>query len=167
MAVSTMKAVRIHRFGGPEVLEIDEVSVPEPQDDEVLLKIHAVSVNPVDYKIRAGQYPPVKEEQLPKVLGRDVAGTVVRCGRNVRDLREGDDVYALLDGKHGGYAEYVCISAKLCVRKPVQLDYTSAAAVPLAGLTAWQGLFDHGHLQPGQRVLIHGGAGGEIGRAHV
>src|SRR5918992_1180612 len=135
MAVSTMKAVRIHRFGGPEVLEIDEVSVPEPQDGEVLLKIHAVSVNPVDYKIRSGQYPPVKEEQLPKVLGRDVAGTVIRCGRAVRDLQEGNDVYALLDGKHGGYAEYVCVSAKLCVRMPVQLDYTSAAAVPLAGLT--------------------------------
>jgi NADPH:quinone reductase-like Zn-dependent oxidoreductase len=155
-----MKAVRIRSFGGPEVLELVEIEKPEPRDDEVLIRVRAASVNPVDYKIRSGTYPPVKEDQLPKVLGRDVAGEIERCGRAVRDLKAGDTVYAMLDTGPGGYAEYVTVKADLVAPKPEQLDYRTAAAVPLAGLTAWQGLFDHGHLQPGQSVLIHGGGGG-------
>ncbi|HEV7135597.1 MAG TPA: NADP-dependent oxidoreductase [Steroidobacteraceae bacterium] len=155
-----MKAVRIRSFGGPEVLELADVEKPTPKDEEVLIKVRAASVNPVDYKIRSGGYPVVKQDQLPKVLGRDVAGEIERCGSAVRDLKEGDTVYAMLDGGPGGYAEYVTVRADLVAPKPGQLDYRAAAAVPLAGLTAWQGLFDHGHLQAGQRVLIHGGAGG-------
>ncbi len=155
-----MKAVRIRSFGGPEVLEFAEVEKPVPQDDEVLIRVRAASVNPVDYKIRSGSYPVVKQDQLPKVLGRDVAGEIERCGPSVRDLEVGETVYAMLDGGPGGYAEYVTMRADLVAPKPGELDYRSAAAVPLAGLTAWQGLFDHGHLQAGQRVLIHGGAGG-------
>jgi NADPH:quinone reductase-like Zn-dependent oxidoreductase len=155
-----MKAVRIRSFGGPEVLELVELEKPAPKDDEVLIKVRAASVNPVDYKIRSGTYPVVKQDQLPKVLGRDVAGEVERCGRAVSHFRQGDTVYAMLDGGPGGYAEYVTVRADLVAPKPGQLDYRAAAAVPLAGLTAWQGLFDHGHLQAGQRVLIHGGAGG-------
>jgi NADPH:quinone reductase-like Zn-dependent oxidoreductase len=158
--MAKMKAVCIHSFGGPEVLKIEDVEVPQPKDDEVLIKVHAASVNPVDYKIRAGQYPPVKQQQLPKVLGRDVAGTIERCGRAVRNFREGDAVYAMLEGGSGGYAEYAVVRADVCSRKPERLDYSTAAAVPLAGLTAWQGLFDEGNLTAGQRVLIHGGAGG-------
>lgn len=158
--MAKMKAVCIHSFGGPEVLKLESVDVPQPKADEVLIKVRAASVNPVDYKIRAGQYPPVKEQQLPKVLGRDVSGTIERCGRAVRDLKEGDAVYAMLDGASGGYAEYVTIKANLCSPKPESLDYSEAAAIPLAGLTAWQGLFDEGNLHAGQRVLIHGGAGG-------
>jgi NADPH:quinone reductase-like Zn-dependent oxidoreductase len=158
--MTTMKAVRIRSFGGPEVLELAEVEKPTPKDDEVLIRVHAASVNPVDYKIRSGTYPVVKQDQLPKVLGRDVAGEIERCGAAVRNLKQGDTVYAMLDGGSGGYAEYVTVRADLVAPKPRQLDYRAAAAVPLAGLTAWQGLFDHGHLQPGQRVLIHGGAGG-------
>lgn len=155
-----MKAVRIRSFGGPEVLELADVEKPQPKDDEVLIRVRAASVNPVDYKIRSGTYPVVKQNQLPKVLGRDVAGEIERCGREVRNFKEGDTVYAMLDGGPGGYAEYVTVRADLVAPKPGQLDYRAAAAVPLAGLTAWQGLFDHGHLQAGQRVLIHGGAGG-------
>ncbi len=158
--MTKMKAVCIHSFGGPEVLKVEDVEIPQPKDDEVLIKVHAASINPVDYKIRAGQYPPVKQQQLPKVLGRDVAGTIERCGRAVRNFKEGDAVYAMLDGGSGGYAEYVTVKADVCSRKPERLDYASAAAVPLAGLTAWQGLFDQGNLHAGQRVLIHGGAGG-------
>lgn len=158
--MTTMKAVRIRSFGGPEVLELADVEKPQPKDDEVLIRVRAASVNPVDYKIRSGTYPVVKQDQLPKVLGRDVAGEIERCGSAVRNFREGDTVYAMLDGGPGGYAEYVTVRADLVAPKPGQLDYRAAAAVPLAGLTAWQGLFDHGHLQPGQRVLIHGGAGG-------
>ncbi|HEX3843301.1 MAG TPA: NADP-dependent oxidoreductase [Steroidobacteraceae bacterium] len=158
--MTTMKAVRIRSFGGPEVLELADIAKPEPKDDELLIKVRAASVNPVDYKIRSGAYPVVKQDQLPRVLGRDVAGEVERCGRAVRNFKEGDTVYAMLDGAPGGYAEYVTVKADLVAPKPGQLDYRAAAAVPLAGLTAWQGLFDHGHLQAGQRVLIHGGAGG-------
>jgi NADPH:quinone reductase-like Zn-dependent oxidoreductase len=158
--MTKMKAVCIHSFGGPEVLKLETVDIPEPKDDEVLIKVHAASVNPVDYKIRAGQYPPVKEQQLPKVLGRDVSGTIERCGRAVRKFSAGDAVYAMLDAGSGGYAEYATVKADICSRKPERLDYPSAAAIPLAGLTAWQGLFDQGNLHAGQRVLIHGGAGG-------
>ena len=158
--MTTMKAMCIRSFGGPEVLELADVEKPQPGNDEVLIRVRAASVNPVDYKIRAGTYPVVKQDQLPKVLGRDVAGEIERCGREVRNFNEGDTVYAMLDGGPGGYAEYVTVRADLVAPKPGQLDYRAAAAVPLAGLTAWPGLFDHGHLQPGQRVLIHGGAGG-------
>ena len=155
-----MKAVRIRSFGGPEVLEVTDLECPEPRNDEVLIKVRAASVNPVDYKIRSGRYPAVKPEELPMVLGRDVAGVIERCGREVRDLAAGDTVYAMLDEHSGGYAEYVAVRADLCAPKPRQLDYRTAAAVPLAGLTAWQALFDHGALERGQHVLIHGGAGG-------
>jgi NADPH:quinone reductase-like Zn-dependent oxidoreductase len=158
--MSTMKAVCIYSFGGPEVLKLESIERPLPQDDEVLIKVRAASVNPVDYKIRSGSFSAVKQQQLPKVLGSDVSGTVERCGRAVRNMHEGDEVYAMLDGGPGGYAEYVTVKARLCAPKPKQLDHASAAAVPLAALTAWQGLFDHGHLVAGQRVLIHGGAGG-------
>jgi NADPH:quinone reductase-like Zn-dependent oxidoreductase len=158
--MAKMKAVCIHSFGGPEVLKLESVEVRQPNEDEVLIKVHAASVNPVDYKTRAGQYPPVKQQQLPRVLGRDVSGTIERCGRAVGDFHEGDAVYALLDPGTGGYAEYVTVKGSLCSAKPRKLDYSEAAAVPLAGLTAWQGLFDEGNLLAGQRVLIHGGAGG-------
>ena len=158
--MTTTKAVRIRSFGGPEVLELADIDKPEPKDDEVLIRVRAASVNPVDYKTRSGAYPVVKQDQLPRVLGRDVAGEIERCGRAVRNFRQGDTVYAMLDGGPGGYAEYVTVKADLVAPKPGQLDYRAAAAVPLAGLTAWQGLFDHGELRAGQRVLIHGGAGG-------
>src|SRR5690242_6016004 len=158
--MSKMKAVCIESFGGPEMLEVRKIERPEPREDEVLIQVRAASVNPVDYKIRSGQYPAVKEKDLPKVLGRDVSGVVMKCGTKVTKFREGDDVFVMLDRGPGGYAEYVTVSESLCAPNPATLEYTEAAAVPLAGITAWQGLFDHGHLQPGQRVLIHGGAGG-------
>jgi len=158
--MTTMKAVRIRAFGGPEVLELADIEKPEPGEEEVLIRVRAASVNPVDYKIRSGTYPVVKQDQLPKVLGRDVAGEIERCGSAVRNFKAGDTVYAMLDGGPGGYAEYVTVKADLVAPKPGQLDYRAAAAVPLAGLTAWQGLFDHGHLEAGQSVLIHGGGGG-------
>jgi NADPH:quinone reductase-like Zn-dependent oxidoreductase len=158
--MATMKAVILESFGGPETLKVKEVQRPQPGDDEVLIKVHAASVNPVDYKIASGKYPAVKQDQLPMVLGRDISGTVVSCGSGVADLQRGDEVYAMLDRAHGGFAEYVALSADLCVPKPAKLDHAAAAAVPLAGITAWQGLFDHGELLAGQRVLIHGGAGG-------
>ncbi|WP_207479919.1 NADP-dependent oxidoreductase [Arenibaculum pallidiluteum] len=155
-----MTAVRIHRFGGPEVLERDAVPIPQPEDDEVLVRIHAASVNPVDYKTRSGSYPAVREGDLPKILGRDLSGTVESCGTRAHTLRKGDAVFALLGRERGAYAEYAVVKAVEMAAKPASLDHVQAAAVPLAALTAWQGLFEHGGLGPGQRVLIHGGAGG-------
>ena len=156
----TMQAIAIHDFGGPERLQLETVDRPEPGKNQVLIKVCAASVNPVDYKTRSGSYPAVKREQLPRILGRDISGVVERVGEGVLKLHPGDAVYAMLDRDHGGYAQYVAIDAELCTQKPVSLDHAEAAAVPLAALTAWQGLFDHGQLKPKQRVLIHGGAGG-------
>jgi NADPH:quinone reductase-like Zn-dependent oxidoreductase len=160
VAMATMKAVLLESFGGTETLRVKEIERPRPGDAEVLIKVQAASVNPVDYKMAAGKYPTVTQNQLPIVLGRDISGTVIGCGRQVTDLAVGDEVYAMLDRAHGGFAEYVAVNADLCVPKPAKLDHAAAAAVPLAGITAWQGLFDHGRLVSGQRVLIHGGAGG-------
>jgi NADPH:quinone reductase-like Zn-dependent oxidoreductase len=156
--VETMKAVRIHSFGGPQALNLEELPRPQPAADELLVQVKAASINPIDYKIRSGQY--AKPEQLPMTLGRDISGKVALCGTQVRDWKPGDDVFALLPPGRGAYAQYVTIKASQSVAKPRQLDHEHAAAVPLAALTAWQGLFDHGRLKTGQRVLIHGAAGG-------
>jgi NADPH:quinone reductase-like Zn-dependent oxidoreductase len=147
-------------FGGPEVLQVSEIDRPEPQPGEVLVKVHAASVNPVDWKIRKGGYPAVKEADLPMVPGRDIAGEVVGLGDSVGKFSIGDQVYAFLDVKHGGYEEYVAVQENELALKPKSINMTEAAAVPLAAITAWQGLFDHGAVREGQRVLIHGGAGG-------
>jgi NADPH:quinone reductase-like Zn-dependent oxidoreductase len=153
-----MKAVRIHRFGGPEVIRLDEVPVPEPGPGEVLVRVRASSVNPVDYKIRNGGYVP--EDRLPYTLGRDVAGTVERRGSGVDVFAESDPIYAMLPFDRGGHEEFVAVRAEHCAPKPHPLEFVEAAAVPLAGLTAWQGLFDHGDLRAEQKVLIQGAAGG-------
>jgi NADPH:quinone reductase-like Zn-dependent oxidoreductase len=157
----TMKAVRIGVFGGPDVLKLEDLPIPEPGEGEFLVKVQAASVNPVDYKIREGKYPPVKADKLPLVMGRDVAGIIVACGAGAANgLRQGDAIYAMLGEGRGGYAEYTIVKVTEAARKPASVDYIAAAAVPLAGLTAWQGLFRYGGLKAAQRVLIHGGAGG-------
>jgi NADPH:quinone reductase-like Zn-dependent oxidoreductase len=153
-----MKAVRIHEFGGPETLKLEDLPKPEASATEVLIRILGASINPVDYKIRQGGYLP--KDALPMTLGRDVAGVVEQVGHGVDEFKEGDAVYAMLNPKHGGYAEYVAEPIANVAKKPAKLDFIQAAAVPLAGLTAWQGLFDHGALKGGQTVLIHGAAGG-------
>lgn len=155
-----MKAVQIRRFGGPEVLKIEEIPTPEPTEGEIRVRVRAASVNPVDYKMRRGGYPRAKEEQLPLTLGRDVAGTVDRCGPGVTEFKPGDAVFTILPWDRGGYAEFAVVKVADCALKPKRVQEPQAAAVPLAGLTAWQGLFDHGGLHEGQCVLIHGGAGG-------
>jgi NADPH:quinone reductase-like Zn-dependent oxidoreductase len=158
--MASMKLVRIHAFGGSNVLSLDEVPVPVPQDDEILLGIHAASVNPVDYKIRAGGYPAVDQNKLPFPMGRDASGVVERCGKDVGSIAAGDTLYAMSGMGQGTYAHYVIVKPNECCAKPQSLDHAHAAAIPLAALTAWQGLFDHGGVKQGQRVLIHGGAGG-------
>nr|WP_315424754.1 NADP-dependent oxidoreductase [uncultured Pedobacter sp.] len=156
-----MKAVRIHEFGGPEVLSIDEIPVPQPAPDEVLIKVHATSVNPVDWKIREGHRKVKFPGKLPLTLGWDVSGTIEALGEKVSAFRKGDEVYGRPDPtKNGAYAEYIVVKANIISIKPTSIGHTEAAAVPLAGLTAWQALFDHGLLKPGQKVLIHAAAGG-------
>jgi NADPH:quinone reductase-like Zn-dependent oxidoreductase len=153
-----MKAIRIHEFGGPEVLRAEDLPAPQPGPGELLIRVHAASVNPVDYKIRNGGYLPA--DQLPLTLGRDVAGVVEAAGPGATAFEPGAEVYVMLARDKGGYAELVTSKAEDCAAKPRRLDFIQAAAVPLAALTAWQGLFDHGGLEAGQTVLIHGASGG-------
>lgn len=153
-----MKTVRIHQFGGE--LRIDDVPMPEPRRGEMLVKVRAASVNPVDAKIRDGKYPPIRADMLPYTLGRDIAGTVVKVGGDVAGFGVGTELCAFIDIARGGYAEYAIATPAESAPKPLGLDLVVAGAIPLAGITAWQGLFDHGELRQGQRVLIHGGAGG-------
>jgi NADPH:quinone reductase-like Zn-dependent oxidoreductase len=156
----TMHAMRIHEFGGPETLKDDVLPLPQPRDDEVLVRIEAASVNPVDGKTRQGKFPPVQEDALPLTLGRDLSGVVESCGTQVHGLRKGDAVFAFLGTDRGAYAQYAMVKAAEFAPKPENLSHVEAASVPLAALTAWQGMIDHGGLKKGQRVLIHGAAGG-------
>jgi NADPH:quinone reductase-like Zn-dependent oxidoreductase len=156
-----MKAVRVHDYGGPEVLELEEAPKPEPKSDEVLVKVYATSVNPVDWKIREGQRREKFPSNLPLIPGWDVSGVVEKTGEGVRHFKPGDEVYGRPDPtKNGAYAEYIVVKAGQLGFKPKSIDHLHAAAIPLAGLTAWQGLFDRGHLQKGQKVLIHAASGG-------
>jgi len=154
-----VRAIRIDHFGHEDVMHLEEVPVPSPKADELLIKVSAAGVNPVDYKIREGQYPAVREDALPLTLGREVAGTVAEVGSAVTAFKPGDEVFAMI-GADGGYAEYARVKATNADRIPDQIDAVTAAAIPLAALTAWQALFDHGDLQANQCVLIHGGSGG-------
>lgn len=156
-----MKAVRIHEYGGPDVLELEDAPTPEPAKDEVLVKVYATSVNPVDWKIREGMRKDKFPANLPLIPGWDVSGVIEKLGSDVRKFRPGDEVYGRPDPtKNGAYAEYIVVKAAQLGMKPKSIDHINAAAVPLAGLTAWQGLFDRGHLEKGQKVLIHAASGG-------
>jgi NADPH:quinone reductase-like Zn-dependent oxidoreductase len=155
-----IRKVRIHRFGGPDVLQIDAVEPSLPDASQVLIDVKAASVNPVDFKIRNGQYPAVREDRLPYTLGRDVSGIVAKCGAQANQFRPGDEVFGMVGIGGGGYAEKAVLDEGAITRKPPALDHSHAAAIPLAGQTAWQGLFRHGQLKTGQSVLIHGGSGG-------
>lgn len=158
--MTSISEFRIHRFGGPEVLQADEVEPSLPDASQVLVTVRAASVNPVDFKIRGGKYPAVKEDRLPYTLGRDVSGVVEKCGAQATTFKIGDEVFGMVGINGGGYAEKVVLDQKAIARKPASLDHIHAAAIPLAGQTAWQGLFRHGQLKAGQSVLIHGGSGG-------
>jgi NADPH:quinone reductase-like Zn-dependent oxidoreductase len=157
-----MKAIRIHDFGKSNVLKAEDIPVPAYGPDEVLIKVCAASVNPIDWKIREGKAMP--KDKLPLTLGSDVSGTVEAVGRKIVaqpfGFRPGDVVFAMLGSHNGGYADYAVAKADDVALKPRSIDHVHAAAVPLAATTAWQGLMDHANLQAGQRVLIHGAAGG-------
>jgi NADPH:quinone reductase-like Zn-dependent oxidoreductase len=157
--MQTMKAIRIHSYGGPEVLQYEAAPRPVLNDDDVLIRVMAAGVNPVDWKIRQGY---MKEMfTLPLIPGWDVAGVIEEKGQEVVNLEIGETVYtrpSIL--RNGGYAEYIAVKASEVALKPSTLNYIEAAAVPLAALTAWQSIFDLAHLQAGQKILIHAAAGG-------
>ena len=162
--MATMKAIRIHAYGGAENLKYDEVPRPEPQAGQVLIQVYAAGVNPVDWKIREGFFQQVYDYSLPVIAGADVAGVVASVGDGVTTLQPGQAVYGTADmALSGAYAEYAVGYADAIAPKPKTLDYIHAASVPIVAMTAWQALFDGANLQPGQSVLIHGGAGG-VGR---
>jgi NADPH:quinone reductase-like Zn-dependent oxidoreductase len=155
-----IRKVRFHQFGGPDVLRVEEVEPSMPDALQVLVSVKAASVNPVDFKIRSGKYPAVKEDRLPYTPGRDVSGIVEKCGAQATRYRIGDEVVGMVGIAGGGYAEKAVLDEAAIARKPQEIDHVHAAAIPLAGQTAWQGLFRYGQLKAGQAVLIHGGSGG-------
>src|SRR4051812_32480887 len=154
----SMMAWRVHRFGPPDVMTFESVVRPEPGAGEVLVKVGAVGVGPWDAWIRAGKS--ALPQPLPLTLGSDLSGEVVAIGSSVSDLRVGDQVYGVTNPRFiGAYAEYALASAEMVSKKPTSLTYVEAASVPVVAVTAWQALFDHAQLKPGQTVVIHGAAG--------
>ena len=156
-----MRAVRIHNYGGPEVLHYEDAPRPQPQEGEVLVRVHAAGVNPIDWKVREGHMKDFWPHEFPLILGWDLSGVVEELGRGVFRFKIGDEVYSLPDPtRNGAYTDYIVVRESELALKPKSLHHLRAAVVPLAALTAWQSLFDTAQLQPGQRVLIHAGSGG-------
>ncbi|MFI9272253.1 NADP-dependent oxidoreductase [Kitasatospora sp. NPDC052896] len=162
MSADTMRAVVQDTFGGPEVLRVAEVPRPQPLPTEVLVRVHAAGINPVDWKTRGGTGMAGLLGEPPFTLGWDVSGVVEEVGFGVTTLEVGDEVYGMpwFPRVANAYAEYVTAPARQFARKPATLDHVHAAAVPLAALTAWQAVVDTAHVQAGQRVLITAAAGG-------
>nr|WP_292372064.1 NADP-dependent oxidoreductase [Methanosarcina sp. UBA411] len=151
-----MKAIRIHEFGGPDVLEYEEIPESQPGPGEVRIRVVAAGVNPIDWKIRRGYM----ELPLPMTVGSDVAGIVDVVGQGVDSFRPEDEVFGKASAGQGGYAEYTVVSSTQIALKPSSIGFIESAAIPTAGLAAWQSLFDIAGLERGQTVLIHGAAGG-------
>jgi NADPH:quinone reductase-like Zn-dependent oxidoreductase len=160
--VATMKAVRIHAYGGLENLFYDEdVPKPIPDRGQVLVRVHAAGVNPMDWKIREGWFKDMFAYSLPLIVGTDMSGLVEAVGADVINLQPGQAVYGVVDMTlSGAYAEYAVGYATAIAPKPQTIDYLQAAAIPIVAMTAWQGLFEVGGLTAGQTVLIHAAAGG-------
>jgi len=158
-----MKAVVFDAFGGPERLRLAEVTKPAPAAGEVLIEVHAASVNPVDWKIREGMLAEMFPYEFPIVPGWDAAGVVAAVGEGGKGFRAGDRVFAYCRKpkiQHGTYAEFVTMAADAVAPMPKNIGFGAASTIPLAGLTAWQSLFDAAKLSAGQKVLVHAGAGG-------
>lgn len=156
-----MKAVVINRYGKNDVVEIKDVPMPIPVQDEVLIKVHVASVNPVDWKIRSGMLRMVTGGIFPKILGRECAGDVAETGGRVKHFKKGDQVIGLPSIRRmGAFAEYAIAPEKTVFPKLMNVSYEDAAAIPIAGLTALQSLRDYGKIAPGRKVLVNGASGG-------
>ena len=161
-----MKAIVYSRYGTADVLQLAEVATPTPTDDEVLVKIHAVSINGADREGLVGRPLYVRIGGFFKpgnpILGSDIAGRVQAVGKNVTEFQMGDEVFGEIPGYHGGFAEYACAPEKNLLKKPASLTFEQAAAIPQGGVIAWRGICKEGNVQAGQQVLING-AGGSAG----
>jgi NADPH:quinone reductase-like Zn-dependent oxidoreductase len=158
---STMKAVVLRGYGGAEVSKLEGVPRPQPKDDEILIRVIAASVNPVDVAIRKGYLAELIGNKFPLVLGMDAAGVVEKTGAKITKFKKDDAVYAFFTlASEGGYAEYVIAKESETALKPKAITFAQAAAVPAAGSTAWLALVDTAKLSAGQTILIHGGSGG-------
>ena len=156
-----MKAVFVHEFGGPEVLKYEDAPRPEPKDDEILVRVIAAGVNPVDAYARQGMLAKRGLDNRPSIIGYDIAGVVEKTGANAKKFKTGDAVYSYLSVmRGGGYAEFAVAKESETALKPRNINFVEAAAVPLAATTAWQALVDTAKIDKGQTVLIHGGSGG-------
>src|SRR5438552_2091587 len=156
-----MKAVVIHAYGGPEVLKLENVPRPEPKEDEILIRVVAASINPVDVAIRKGYLAELIGDKFPLILGMDAAGVVEKTGAKITKVKVGDSVYAFFTlAGEGGYGQFVTAKEDEVAPKPKAVTFAQAASVPAAGSTAWQVLVDEAKLGAGQTVLIHGGSGG-------
>lgn len=159
--MKTMKAVRIHAYGGKEALVYEDAPLPEIAGDEMLVRVRAAGINPIDWKVRDGYARDFLNFTLPFIPGWDIAGTVEKIGAKVTRFHPGDKIFAFIDLRRGGgYAEFAAVKEGEASFQPRALDPIKAAAVPLAALTAWQALFDIARLEAGQKVLIHAAAGG-------
>ena len=156
-----MKAFLLPRYGKDRTLQLTDVPTPELRDDEVLVEVHAASVNLLDSKIMAGEFKLILPYRTPITLGHDVAGVVVKVGPGVRQFQTGDEVYARADDfRIGTFAEFVPVKETSLALKPKNLTMEEAASIPLVGLTAWQVLVEKARLKPGQKVFIQAGSGG-------
>ena len=139
--MATMMAVRFHKYGGPAVLHLEQIERPDPGPGQILVRVHAASVNPVDWKLRQGDLKAMLDVPFPSTAGEDLAGEVAAVGEGVASFQPGDAVYAMMPiVPTGAYAEYAVLDAAVVGRKPATLDFTTAAAVPMGALTAWQGI---------------------------
>lgn len=156
-----MKAFLIDRYGKKETGRIGDAPQPSLRDDDVLIRVHAASVNALDTKIRTGEFKLILPYRLPLILGNDMAGTVVSVGAAVQDFKPGDEVYARPDDDRiGTFAEFIAVNAASVALKPSNLTMVEAASLPLVALTAWQALVETAQLKPGQKVFIQAGSGG-------
>ncbi|WP_421574787.1 NADP-dependent oxidoreductase [Stenotrophomonas maltophilia] len=156
-----MKAFLIDRYGKNETGRIDDVPTPSLRDDDVLIRVHAASVNALDTKIRRGEFKVILPYGLPLILGNDLAGTVERVGASVRQFKPGDEVYARPDDDRiGTFAEFIAVKSTSVALKPNNVTMVEAASLPLVALTAWQALVETAQLKPGQKVFIQAGSGG-------
>ena len=156
-----MNAIRMHSYGGPEVLQYEDAPRPQIRKGEVLVRVHAAGVNPLDWKVRSGSLNGSIQHKLPLIPGWDVSGVVEEVGPGVSQFMKGDEVIAMANPtRDGAYGDYIAVCEAALAAKPKSLHHVRAAAVPLSALTAWRSLFELGQLQSGQRILIHGGSGG-------
>ncbi|WP_223701658.1 NADP-dependent oxidoreductase [Sutcliffiella deserti] len=156
-----MKAIVIEEYGDKNVLVEKDIERPSISENQVLVEVYATSINPIDWKVRAGYLKEMLPFEFPIILGWDAAGVIVEVGSNITNFKVGDRVFARpATTNRGTYAEYLSVDANLLAKMPEEMSFEEAASIPLAGLTAWQCLVDFGNIQEGEKVLIHAGAGG-------